>query len=60
MIENINNIVTKTLFLAGDLAQFDGGFFDKFDIIVISCCSFNNKVLKLSSNGILLNLLISD
>lgn len=27
----------------GDLTQFDGEFFDKFDVIVVSCCSFHNK-----------------
>lgn len=27
----------------GDLHQFDGVFFDKFDVVVISCCSLKEK-----------------
>ncbi|ONK77810.1 uncharacterized protein A4U43_C02F10930 [Asparagus officinalis] len=29
----------------GDLTQLDDEFFDKFDVVVVSCCPFNNKKL---------------
>ncbi|KAJ0972524.1 hypothetical protein J5N97_020483 [Dioscorea zingiberensis] len=41
-LKDFNPMVCVSV-VKGDVAQFDGEFFDKFDAVVVSGCSFNTK-----------------